>query len=598
MTAILGLSFDYHDAAAALIVDGEVLAAAEEERFTRVKHDPGLPRHAMEWCLDASGVRPGDLTAVAFHSKPLTTYERILSSHAKAGPKAFSGLRRAVSNWSRSKLWVRERIDAALDELGHGGCPVSFVEHHLGHAASAFHPSPHESAAILTFDGVGEWVTTSIARGHGSRIEMLVELAYPDSIGLLYSAMTAFCGFEVNEGEYKLMGLAPYGEPTFVEVMRERLVQVADDGSVRLDLTMFDFCSGRRMTTPALDALLGGPPRRPGEPLGQREADIARSTQVLLEDVVLRIARHAHRLTREPNACLAGGVALNCVANGVLLDRGPFESVWVQPAGGDAGGALGSALWVWHHVQGGARSARPTDGMSGSLLGPSYGQKEVAGWLHGAGLVHEEVDDHDELVAVVADELAAGRLVGWFQGRMEFGPRALGNRSILADPRAADVVERLNRSVKQREDFRPFAPAVLEEHAEDWFDLDRPSPYMLFTRRVRSAAGADGRARGRAFAERLHGVRSAIPACTHVDGSARVQTVSAMTNPAFHALLSAFLERTGCPVLLNTSFNGPGEPIVRTPADALRCATRIGLDLLVIERSVVRLSPAQGVRAA
>ena len=596
---VLGVSADYHDAAAALVVEGELVAAAEEERFTRKKHDPSMPRHSIAWCLEDAGVGRDEPLHVVFYDKPLTTYERILSTHATAGPRGFPAFRRAILSWSRSKLWTRARLERVFAELGRPRPRVSFAEHHLSHASSAFYPSPFERAAVLTFDGVGEWTTSSIGHGRGAELRLLREMRFPDSIGLFYSAMTAYCGFAVNDGEYKLMGLAPYGEPRYVEVLRDRVVHVAEDGSIRLDQRWFSYRYGDRMTSPRLAELLDGPPAAQGAPPGQREADLARSTQVVLEEIVLRVARHAHELTGERRACLAGGVALNCVANSRLLADGPFEEVWVQPAAGDSGGAVGAALWGWHRVQGRPRVACGVDRMAGAYLGPRYDRDEISSWLEGLGVPHQRLEE-DELLPFVADELAGGAVVGWFRGRAEFGPRALGHRSILADPRDPRVVERLNRAVKGREGFRPFAPAVLAERASEWFELSQPSPYMLFTaqvvasRRTDPEEPADG-----SFAARLAAVRSEIPACTHVDGSARVQTVDGRTDPTFHALLGAFEERTGCPVLLNTSFNRAGEPMVLTPADAFRCHVAAGLDLLVLEDCVVRpVTPAGAGRMA
>jgi carbamoyltransferase len=585
---VLGVSADYHDAAACLVVDGELVAAAEEERFTRVKHDPSLPVHAMAWCLEAGGVAPGELDAVAFYDSPFTKLERILVTHGRVGPRGFPALARAMRSWLRSKLWVRYRLDAALGELGHPCPPVLFAEHHQSHAASAFLPSPFEEAAILTLDGVGEWTTTSIGVGEGGHVRLIEEQRFPDSLGLFYSAMTAHCGFEVNDGEYKLMGLAPYGEPRFADALRERVIRIGDDGSVALDQRWFRYRSGRRMGSPRLDDLLGGPPCV-GEP-GQREADLAASTQLVLEEAVLASARHAHRLTGSARLCLAGGVALNCVANARLLAEGPFDEVWVQPAAGDAGGAVGAALWAWHEVGGHPRAPGGRDAMAGAALGPAFATDEVAAWL-AADAVPFDRPDPARLAPAVADRLADGAVVGWFRGPMEFGPRALGHRSILADPRSPTVSTRLNAAVKGREGFRPFAPAVLAERADQWFDLAQPSPYMLFTAPVRGV-GAEGGASGQGFADRLAAVDSPLPGCTHVDGSARVQTVDAERAGDLHALLRAFEDRTGCPVLLNTSFNRAGEPIVRTPADALRTARACGLDLLVLEGCVVDLAGA------
>ncbi len=606
-STVLGISADYHDAAAALVIDGRLVAAAEEERFTRVKHDPSLPRHAIRYCLEAGGVGPGDLDAVCFYDKPLTTYERILITHARVGPAGVRSLSKAVAAFSRSKLWVPLRIERFLRSLGHlRPVELRFAEHHQSHAASAFYPSPFERAAILTFDGVGEWATSSISWGAGHRIEQRLEQHFPDSIGLLYSALTAYCGFEVNDGEYKLMGLAPYGEPTYADVLRDRVVRIGSDGAVQLDQRWFAYRAGVRMTHPRLAQLLDGPPRHPDAPLTQREADVARSMQVVLEDIVLATARHAHQLTGERRACLAGGVALNCVANARLLEDGPFDDVWVQPAAGDAGGSVGAALWWWHQLQDNPREVVAPDGMSGCFLGPAFSHDAIAAWLDENGISYEARTDLPALCSLVAEALDEGQIVGWFRGRMEFGPRALGHRSILADPRDPAMIATINQVVKLREGFRPFAPAVLAEHAADWFETGRELPYMLFTSRVREdrrvpaivggggpgPADPDGAvpdARGDGdFARRLGLANSAIPACTHLDLSARVQTVDSGRNPDFHALLSAFHERTGCPVVLNTSFNRRGEPIVRSPADALRCFTEVALDVLVLEGCVVR----------
>jgi carbamoyltransferase len=596
---ILGISSDYHDAAAALVIDGRIVAAAEEERFTRIKHDPSMPVNAIRWCLESSGIGPDGLSAVAFYAKPLTTYERILSTHAKVGPRGFPALAQAVSSWSKSKLWVAARIERALADLGVTMPALSFVEHHQSHAASAFYPSPFESAAVLTFDGVGEWATTSIGHGAGKRLEIVEELAFPDSIGLLYSAFTAFCGFEVNDGEYKLMGLAPYGEPVYADAIRDNVLHLAADGSFRIDQRWCDYRAGRRMTTPKLHRLLGGPPRTGDAPIGQREADIARSVQVVTEELVLAIAAHAHEITGERRACLAGGVALNCVANSRLLDEGPFDEIWVQPAAGDAGGSIGAALWEHHQRRGEPRvldrGPAARDGMSGAFLGPAFGHDEIAAWLSDEGVSFEALADLGAVADHVADLIDGGATVGWFQGQMEFGPRALGHRSILADPRDPTMASKLNLAVKGREGFRPFAPAVLAEEADGWFDLPGPSPYMVFTAPVTASRRVEGPlAPGPAatgLAERLATVRSVIPACTHVDLSARVQTVDD-TNPELQLLLRAFHRRTGCPVLLNTSFNRDGEPIVRTPADALRCFIATNLDVLVLERCVVRRDEA------
>jgi carbamoyltransferase len=601
---VLGLSADYHDAAAAVLVDGRLVVAAEEERFSRVKHDPAMPAQATRWCLDAAGIGPGDLDAVAFYAKPLTTYERVLASHARAGPRAFPALARAVRVWSGSKLWLPLRIERLLAGLGHPSPRLHYAEHHQSHAASAFYPSPFERAVVITCDGVGEWTTSSIGHGIGNRLELLREQAYPDSLGLFFSAMTAHCGFNVNDGEYKLMGLAPYGVPRYVEALRRNAIAIHADGSVQLDQRAFRYQGGRRMGGRRLDRILDGPPLDRGMEPTQREADIACSTQVILEDAVLAMARHAHTLTGERYACLAGGVALNCVANGRLRREGPFDDIWVQPAAGDSGGAPGAAWWLWHEVWDQPRSVEPVgDGMHGAALGPAFTGAEVSAHLTRQGVRHRVVTDPGTLDEEVAGLLAAGQVVGWFEGAMEFGPRALGRRSILADPRDPAMVARINELVKSREGFRPFAPAVLAQHAGDWFDLEGDAPYMLVTAPVTGPpTHADGTTATAAvpttFAARLAEVRSAIPACTHVDGSARVQTVDQAQAPRFHALLEAFHRTTGCPVLLNTSFNGGGEPIVCTPADALATFAATGLDVLVVEGCIVTRDDLPGRIAA
>lgn len=587
--AILGISAGYHDSAAALVVDGVVVAAAQEERFTRRKHDPAMPLHAAHWCLDDAGVGPRDLDAVVFHEKPMSTYERVLATHATVGPRGFPQLSRAIRTWSGSKLWVASSLEQLVEGSGRVMPRLLFCDHHRSHAAAAFYPSPLERAAVLTVDGVGEWATTSMGVGSGSSLELTSQIDFPDSVGLLYSTLTAHCGFEVNDGEFKLMGLAPYGEATFLDALTREVVHVAEDGSVRLDQRYFGYRAGRRMGSRRLDRLLGGPPRSAHEPLEQRHADIARSAQLLTEEILLGMARRLHRRTGEASLCLGGGVALNCVANARLVRDGPFAEVWIQPAPGDAGSAVGAALWAHHQVNEEPRVPSPGDGMSGCALGPEFSDAEIRTWLEQAGIDHVTLPTDQQRDEVVAAAIDAGDVVGWFQGRMEFGPRALGQRSILADPRDRSMVTRVNRSVKGREGFRPFAPAVLATHAKEWFDLDRESPYMLLTAGVRSSApsGPDG-AEVTGFTERLSSVVSGLPACTHVDGSARLQTVDADRSPALHGLLTAFHRRTGCPVLLNTSFNRAGEPIVRSPADAYRCFVEAHLDLLVLGRCLVR----------
>lgn len=586
---VLGLSCFYHDAAAALVRDGRIVAAAQEERFTRVKHDARFPEHAVAYCLAEAGIGVDALDAVAFYDKPFLTFERLLETYLAFAPRGLRSFLKAMPVWLRQKLWTS---DVIAKRLGYGG-PVLFTEHHESHAASAFFPSPFERAAVLTADGVGEWATTSWGVGEGSRLALHQEIHFPHSLGLLYSAFTYFCGFRVNAGEYKLMGLAPYGEPRYVGTIREHLIDVREDGSFRLNTAYFTFPTGLTMTGRRFAQLFGGPPRRPEGPLTQRELDLARSIQVVTEEVVLRLARHVHRMTGEADLCLAGGVALNCVANGRLLREGPFRRIWVQPAAGDAGGALGAALLVYHALSEAGRVPDPDDAMQGAFLGPAYPPEAIAALLAREGVVAEPLEE-DALVARVADLLAEGRTVGWFQGRAEFGPRALGHRSILADPRGADVWSRVNLQIKFRESFRPFAPSVRAERAAEFFALDAESPYMLLVAPVRGAVPGDGE--GLARRER---VRSPLPGVTHVDGSARVQTVDARRNPLFHRLLAAFEARTGCPVLVNTSFNVRGEPIVGSPEDAWRCFRRTHLDAVALGPFVVtRAMLPEGERGA
>ncbi len=562
---LLGLSAFYHDSAAVLLEDGVIAAAAQEERFSRRKHDAGFPRQAAAWCLSRAG---GPVDAVVYYEKPLLKFERILATAAAVAPRGFRAFAAAMPDWLQHKLWLPGVIEDELQNLGVTRVPVHFAGHHEAHAASAFFPSPFESAAILTLDGVGEWTTIAFGHGTGSRLELSRELRFPHSLGLLYSAFTYHCGFRVNSGEYKLMGLAPYGEPRFAPVILRQLLDLKPDGSFRLNLDYFGYLHGQTMTNARFSALFGGPPRPPDGPLTQWHCDLARSIQDVTEEIVLRLARTAHAETGEENLCLAGGVALNCVANSRLLRDGPFRRVWVQPASGDAGGALGAAL-AFHHLK--ALAPRSADGvndaMQGAFLGPEYGEAEIAAALTARGLPAEKLDPgslRDRLV----ERLAAGDVVGFFQGRAEFGPRALGARSILADARSPEMQRRLNLKIKFRESFRPFAPVVLAERAGEWFDLPAPSPYMLFTAPVTAAHRHRVDAAG-TWDQRLQSVRSDIPAVTHVDFSARVQTVGQAGNPALHALLTAFAVRTGCPVLVNTSFNVRGEPPVCHPREAL-----------------------------
>ena len=583
---ILGVSALYHDAAAALVRDGVVVAAAQEERFSRIKNDPSLPVEAMQYCLEEGGVGADGIDAVAYYEKPLSSFVRVLKTFTAVGPRGARSFPGAMDELLRHKIWVSYEIEKALRSMGHQrpGRTV-FAEHHTSHAAAAFYPSPFPSACILTFDGVGEWATSSVGVGRGSRVDLLEEMRFPHSIGLLYSAFTYACGFKVNSGEYKLMGLAPFGEPVYRDAILSELIDLRPDGSFTADLSRFDYLAGRRMTNQRFDELVGGPPRRPDEPIEQRHCDLARSIQDVVSEIVLRMARHGHELTGESRAVLGGGVALNCVANGVLLREGPFDEIWVQPAPGDAGSAVGCALWGWHEVMEGPRDVPPDpDGMSGARLGPAADPDRVSDDLTAAGRPHERFPDPEARSRRVAQLLADGDVVAVVQGRMEFGPRALGGRSILADPRRADMQRTLNLRVKQRESFRPFAPVVLADRCGEWFDFDGDSPYMSFVAPVLGADVQEAQtSRSADLVERLDSVRSPIPAVTHVDGSARLQTVTEARAPELHRLLIAFDELTGCPVLLNTSFNVRGEPIVCTAEDAYRCFMLTDIDHLLIE---------------
>ncbi len=589
---ILGLSAYYHDSAAALVVDGKPFAAAQEERFTRVKHDAGFPAHAIGYCLDAAGAQLSDLDAVVFYEKPFLKFERLLETYLSIAPAGFRQFLTAMPLWLREKLFQKRLLTDELRALDSAFDPqrLMFSEHHLSHAASAFYPSPFERALVLTLDGVGEWPTASVAVGNGSRLDIIKELHFPHSLGLLYSAFTHYAGFKVNSGEYKLMGLAPYGTPRFAQTILEHLVDLKEDGSFRLDQDYFDYMGGFTMTNARFEALFGAPARGAESLLTAFHMDIAASIQAVTEEIVLKMTRALAAETGERNLCMAGGVALNCVANGKILRDGRFDAMWVQPASGDAGGALGAALAAYHMERGGSR-VPPTklDGMSGSYLGPDFAQPDIEARLTQAGAVFETRDD-DALIATTADALAQGQAVGWFQGRMEFGPRALGNRSILGDPRNPAMQKTLNLRVKYRESFRPFAPAVLAEDVSDWFEHDGSSPYMLIVADVIA-----GRRRTMTEDEealfgidKLNVVRSEIPAVTHVDYSARLQTVHRETNPRFHALLSAFKAATGCPILVNTSFNVRGEPIVCTPEDAFRCFMGCDIEMLVVGNCVLR----------
>ena len=575
---ILGISALYHDSAACLVRDGIIIAAAQEERFTRKKHDPGFPRHAIDYCLREAGLAGGaDLDLVAFYEKPFLKCDRLLATYLACAPHGLRSFLKAVPVWMKQKIWIKDTIRNELQFEG----TIIFPEHHESHAASAFFPSPFDDAAVLTIDGVGEWTTTTVGRGDGNRVELLADLRFPHSIGLLYSAFTYYLGFRVNSGEYKVMGLAPYGEPAFRDLILSELIDLKEDGSFRLNLRYFDFMAGLTMTNAAFARLFGGPRRKPEAELTRRHMDMARSLQAVTEEVMLRLARHAHALTGAHNLCLAGGVALNCVGNGRIFREGPFEKIWIQPAAGDAGGALGAALLGWHHYQKQPRKVSgESDAQRGSFLGPAY---DAAEFLKRAAIPHEEMDE-DALLSRVAKLLEQGKVIGWFQGRMEFGPRALGNRSILGDARSPEMQETLNLKIKFRESFRPFAPSVLRERVGNCFELNETSPYMLLVAPVKESLRLGGQSErgGDDFLARLKTPRSTLPAITHVDYSARIQTVAAEDNPRFHALLSEFEKNTGCPVLVNTSFNVRGEPPVCAPEEAFRCFMRTEMDYLVL----------------
>ncbi|MBI5314206.1 MAG: carbamoyltransferase [Methylocystis sp.] len=584
---ILGISAFYHDSAAAVVEDGEIIAAAQEERFSRKKHDSRFPRHAIDYCLEAAGATPQDIDFVAFYDKPFIKFERLLETYIAFAPRGFQSFKMSLPLWLREKLFQKSLL---LKEMKAYSADVDwakrllFAEHHFSHAASAFYPSPFKDAIVLTMDGVGEWATTSVAFGSENRLTMQRELRFPHSLGLLYSAFTYYTGFKVNSGEYKLMGLAPYGEPKYAELILDNLIDLKPDGTFRLDQSYFDYCTGLRMTNAKFDELFGGPARKPEELLTQRHMDIAASIQAVTEEVVLRLTRALAKETGARNLCLAGGVALNCVANGKLLRDGSFDQIWIQPAAGDAGGALGAALAGYYHYKKNPRSLNGGgDAMRGSYLGPSFPQAEIERRLHAVGAKFEPMAEGD-LIEAAARDLADEKAVGWFQGRMEFGPRALGGRSILGDPRSDTMQKTLNLKIKYRESFRPFAPSVLREDVADWFELEGDSPYMLLVADV----AAKHRHAMTTEQQNLFGIdklnvpRSSIPAVTHVDYSARIQTVHQETNPRYHALLSAFKRMTACPVLVNTSFNVRGEPIVCTPEDAFGCFMGTEMDTLVI----------------
>ena len=591
---VLGISAFYHDSAAALVVDGRIVAAVQEERFTRIKQDAAFPRHAIEYCLAAGGIGLADVDYVVFYEKPFLKFERLLETYVGFAPRGLTSFATAMPVWIRDKLFQKDAIARELKTFDPGfdaAKRMRFTEHHLSHAASAFFPSPFDSAVVLTMDGVGEWPTTTVALGDGNKLEIVKELHFPHSLGLLYSAFTYYVGFKVNSGEYKLMGLAPYGEPRFKDRIIGHLMDLKPDGTFRLDMSYFNYCTGLTMTNGKFADLFGEPVREPDKALlTQFHMDLAASIQAVTEEIILRLGRSLAQEYRRPNLCLAGGVALNCVANGKLLRDGCFEHIWVQPAAGDAGGALGAALAAWHLMLDKPRSADGRhDTMAGALLGPEFSQSEVERRLQAAGARFSVASDTD-LIEQTAAALAQGEAVGWMQGRMEYGPRSLGARSILADPRSPQMQKQLNLKIKYRESFRPFAPAVLREKAHDWFEFDGDSPYMLFVAGVQPSRRRAMTAAEQALfgIDKLNVVRSDIPAVTHVDYSARLQTVDAETHPRFHALLERFHALTGCPILVNTSFNVRSEPIVCTPEDAFRCFMGTEIDLLVVGNCALR----------
>lgn len=592
---ILGISAFYHDSAACLVQDGKIIAAAQEERFTRKKHDPGFPAQAIRYCLSQGGIRIKDLTYIVFYDKPLVKFERLLETYVGFAPKGIQSFLAAMPVWLKEKLLLRTLLQteilACSDGIQKDELPdLLFGEHHESHAASAFYASPYQKAGVLCMDGVGEWATTSAWLGEGNVLTPLWEIPFPHSLGLLYSAFTYYTGFKVNSGEYKVMGLAPYGEPKYVKAIYEHLLDLKPDGTFRMNMEYFNYCTGLTMTSRKFDSVFGGPPRKPESQLTQREMDLARSIQEVTEEVMLRLSHTMHRETGVEYLCLAGGVALNCVGNGRILREGPFKGIWIQPAAGDAGGALGAALSAWHQHEGKPRTAdNATDQMKGSYLGPAFTSDEVENRLKSIGANYSRVDD-SELFAQVADSLAKEKVVGWLQGRMEFGPRSLGGRSILGDARSTKMQSVMNLKIKYRESFRPFAPSVLRERVSDYFQMDCDSPYMLLVAPVQEKRRVpfDSNRKDLWGIDLLNVPRSEIPSVTHIDYSARVQTVHEETNQRYYKLLRAFEEKTGCAVLVNTSFNVRGEPIVCTPEDAYRCFMRTEMDVLVLENCVLR----------
>ena len=590
---ILGISAFYHDSAACLIQNGEIVAAAQEERFTRKKHDPSFPRKAIQYCLKEAGISASEIDNVVFYEKPFVKFERLLETYLAFAPKGFKSFTTAMPIWIKDKLFQKSalinELKSTLDDGVDWKKRLLFSEHHLSHAASAFYPSPFESAAVLTLDGVGEWTTTSLAVGKGHKIRILKEIHFPHSLGLLYSAFTYYTGFKVNSGEYKVMGLAPYGEPRYADLIQEKLIKIADDGSFHLDMSYFDYATGLTMTNRKFDALFGGPPRTPETELTQYQMDLAASIQKVTEDIVVKLARDIAAVTGERNLCLAGGVALNCVANGILLRENIFDNIWIQPAAGDAGGALGAALSAWHLHHGKEREvSTERDAMKGAYLGPVFNNNEIEAELAACGAVFKKLSER-ELIDEVAAALSDEKAVGWMQGRMEFGPRALGGRSIIADPRSPKMQKQLNLKVKYRESFRPFAPSILSEDVGEWFEHDADSPYMLLVADVKE----DKRRAMTEGEEALFGIeklnvpRSSVPAITHVDYSSRIQTVHADTNPRYHAVISKFKKKTGCSLVVNTSFNVRGEPIICTPTDAFKCFMGTEMDVLAVGNYVL-----------
>ncbi len=585
---IMGISAFYHDSAACLLKDGKIIAAAQEERFTRKKHDAEFPAQSIKYCLKEAGIYASQIDNVVFYEKPFIKFERLLETYLAFAPKGFTSFAKAMPIWIKDKLFQKSnlinKLALNLDEKVNWSERILFSEHHLSHAASAFYPSPFETAAVLTLDGVGEWTTASLALGKGNALKVVKEIHFPHSIGLLYSAFTYYTGFKVNSGEYKVMGLAPYGKPIYADLIKEKLISVAEDGSFQLDMSYFDYATGLTMTNKKFDELFGGPPRTSESELSQREMDLAASVQKVTEDVVLQIAKSFAKETGEKNLCLAGGVALNCVANGVLLREKVFDSIWIQPAAGDAGGALGAALSVWYlHFNNEREISYERDAMSGSYLGPEFSELEIETELKACGAVYKKCSEN-ELIEEVAGALVEEKAIGWMQGRMEFGPRALGGRSIIADPRSRHMQKQLNLRVKYRESFRPFAPSVLREDVGDWFEHESDSPYMLLVANVHK----DKRLTMTAQEDALFGIdklnipRSSVPAITHIDYSARIQTVHSDTNPRYHALISKFKEKTGCPLIVNTSFNVRGEPIVCSPTDAFKCFMGTEMEVLAL----------------